>query len=87
MAMPLLALRQHAARGDVERCEERRRPVPDVAVGHALDVPQAHRKTRLRSIESLDLALLVDAEDHRVIGRIEIEPDDVSNLLDEEGIC
>ena len=31
-------------------------------------------------------ALLVDAQDHGMVGRVEVEADDVADLLDEEGI-
>jgi hypothetical protein len=34
----------------------------------------------------LDLALLIDAQNQRSIGRVEIETDDIANLLDEQGI-
>jgi hypothetical protein len=43
-------------------------------VGHALDVAEAHRHRGLRPLERLDLALLVDAEHERVVGRVEVEP-------------
>jgi hypothetical protein len=84
--MSLLALRQNMTRSDIERCEQRRCPVSDVAVSDALDVTQAHGKTRLRSIQGLDLALFIDTEDNGVIGWVEIEADDISDLLDEEWI-
>jgi hypothetical protein len=34
----------------------------------------------------LDLALLIDAKHHGFVGRVEIKPDHVAQLLDEEGI-
>jgi hypothetical protein len=34
----------------------------------------------------LDLALLIDAQNQRSIGRVEIETDDIANLLEEQGI-
>jgi hypothetical protein len=41
----------------------------------------------LRSIERLDLALLVDRENQRLIGRVEIETDDIGDLLVKIGIA
>src|SRR5215471_15648070 len=38
---------------------------------------------RLRAIESLNLAFLVDAEHNRPVGRIEVEPDNVDHFLSE----
>jgi hypothetical protein len=40
----------------------------------------------LRSLEGLDPGLLVDAQDERVLGWVEIEPDDVGGLLGERGV-
>jgi hypothetical protein len=37
-------------------------------------------------VRGLDLALLADAKDHCLVGRIEVKPDHVAQLLDEEGI-
>ena len=34
------------------------------------------------SVEGLDLGLLVDGKDHRMLGRVEVEADDVVDLLD-----
>jgi hypothetical protein len=74
VAMPALALREHLARGDVERREQRRGAVMDVVVGDAFDVADAQRQQRLRAVEGLDLALLVDAQDDRVVGRVQVQP-------------
>ena len=58
----------------------------DVVVGDTFDVAQTHRQQRLGAIESLDLRFLVNAKHNCLIGRVEVEADDVSYLLDEEGI-
>jgi hypothetical protein len=86
MPMAPLTLAEHLTRGDVERREQRCGSVADVVVGDSLDVAQAQRQEGLRALEGLDLALLIDTEDHGVIGRMQIQPDDVPHLLDEEGI-
>ena len=77
---------EHLPSGDVQRGEQRRRAVPDVVVGVAFGVAEAHRQRRLGAIERLDLRLLVHAQDHRVVGRAEAQPDDVAHFLDEERI-
>jgi hypothetical protein len=41
------------------------------------------RQHRRRAVERLDLRLLVDAEHDRRLGRVEVEADDVSDLVDE----
>ena len=58
------ALGQHLTIGNVESGEQRRRPVPDIIVGDALDVAEPERQDRLRSLERLDLAL---SSTHRTI--------------------
>ena len=55
-------------------------------MGDTLDVVQTHRQQRLGAIEGLDLRFLVNAEHNCLIGRIEVEADDVSHLFDKEGI-
>jgi hypothetical protein len=50
-----------------------------VAGGHARQQGQDRR----RAVERLDLRLLVDAEHDRGLGRVEVEPDDVAQLVDE----
>src|SRR4249920_3294836 len=41
------------------------------------------RKNRLRAIQRLHLALLVYAQNNRAVRRIQVQPDDIPNLLDE----
>jgi hypothetical protein len=60
--------------------------VADVVVGDALHVAQAHGQQRLRPVQGLDLRFLVDAEHHRLVGRVQVETDDVADLLDKERI-
>ncbi len=84
---PLLARRDPLPGGDVQRGEERRRAVPNVVVGVAFAVAQVHRKRRLGAVERLDLGLLVHAEHHRVVGRVEIEPCNIQDFLEEKGVA
>jgi hypothetical protein len=46
-------------------------------VGDPLDVSEPERQQGLRPLERLDLALFIDAEHHRVIGRMQIEPGNI----------
>ena len=46
--------------------------VPLIVVGHGPGAAQLHRQSRLGAVERLDLALLVDREDDRVVGRIDV---------------
>src|SRR6266404_8739468 len=71
---------------DVERCEERRGPVALVVMRAPLDLAGAHRQQGLRAVKRLDLALLVHTEYQRTIRRIEVEPCDVTHLLDKHRV-
>ena len=83
VAMTLPTLRDHLTIGDVESGEQGRRPVPDLVVGYALSVSQPQWQDRLRSFERLDLGLLVDAQHDGIVGRVEVEAEDIANLVDE----
>ena len=82
VSMTRLALRQHLAVEDVERGKQGRRTVPHVVVGDALDVAEAQWRHRLSPFQRLALALLVDAQHQRVVGRVQVQPDPIAQLLD-----
>ena len=68
------------ARRVVERGEERRRSVPDVVVGLRPHVPDAQRKARLGPFQRLALRLFVAAEQDGMLGRVEVQADDLPEL-------
>lgn len=77
---------REAAGGDlagsgVQGGEEVRGAVPDVVVGAFLAAVEVDRQQRLGPVEGLDLCLLVDAEDDRPVGRVQVQADDVSTTL------
>jgi hypothetical protein len=74
------------AGGGVERREQAEGSVTRVVMRAPLDLTWAHRKQRLRSIERLNLALFVDAEDNGTFGRRKVKADDVTHFFDEQGI-
>jgi hypothetical protein len=86
MPVARLAAGPHGAVEHVQRGEQRGGAVALVVVGDALDVAEAHGQHRLRALERLALALLVDADDQRVVGRTQVQADDVAQLLDEERV-
>jgi hypothetical protein len=51
-------------------------------VSAPLGLSRAHWKERLGAIEGLNLRLLVHAQNHGFLGRIEVKPHDVADLLD-----
>jgi hypothetical protein len=53
---------------------------------HGGAAPLLHRQSGLGAVKRLDLALLVDAEDHGMGRRIDVEANDILELLGEFGI-
>ena len=49
-------------------------------MGHRAAAALLHRQPRLGPVERLDLRLLIDRQHHGVLGRIDIEADDILNL-------
>src|SRR5260370_20773803 len=77
MAMALHALANDLALNDVERREQSRDIMALVVMGECGSAPLLHRKSRLGTIKRLNLALLVDRQDDRVVGRVDVEADDL----------
>ena len=86
MPMALHVAADHRAVEHVHRGEQRRRSVALVVVGHGSGAALLHRQAGLGAVERLDLALFVDRQDDGVGRRIDIEPDDVAQLVDERGV-
>ena len=51
-----------------------------MVAGHGAGAALLHRQAGLRAVERLDLALLIDAQDQHLVGRIEIERDHILDL-------
>lgn len=54
-----------------------------VVVRAPLDLAGLEGQQGLRTVERLDLGLLVPAQDHRVVRRVEVEADDIDHLVGE----
>ena len=77
------ALGEELAGGDVEGGKQGGGSVADVIVGATFEVSQAHGEHGLGAVEGLDLGFFVHAQYHRMVGGIEIEAYDVTDLFDE----
>ncbi|MCY1552288.1 hypothetical protein D9M68_886760 [compost metagenome] len=84
--MTWLATGQHGTVEHIQRCEQRGRSMPLVVMGDTLNVTKTHRQHRLRALQRLALALLVDTDDQRVVRRAQVRADDVAQLLDKERV-
>ena len=83
MAMALHVAADHRAVEDVHRGKERCRAVTHIVVRHRSGAAFLQRQSGLRAIKRLNLTLFVDRQDNGVGGRIDIEPDDVAQFVDE----
>src|SRR5271154_7212433 len=79
--MPLVALPHDLPAEDIEGGKQISGPVPPIVVGRTFGDSLAQREDRLGSIQRLDLGLLMHAEHQGVLGRIEVESDDVPKLF------
>src|SRR5271166_122504 len=82
MAVALHALPDHRPGGDIEGGEQRGRAMALIIMGHSAGAALLDRQPRLGAVECLDLALLVDAQHHRLVRRTQVEADDVLDFLD-----
>ena len=86
MTMALHVAADHRAVEDIHRGEQRGGSVPLVVVRHGSGAAFLQRKPGLRAVQRLNLALLIDRQDDGVRGRIDIEPDDIAQFVDETRI-
>ena len=86
VAVALHAAAEDGALEDVERGEQCRRAVADVIVGLCRGMARCERQRGPRSLQRLDLAVLVDRQDNRMGGRVHVEADDVLDLLGESRV-
>jgi hypothetical protein len=85
--VPGFPLGDHRTGGHVQGGKQCGGPVTDGVVGDSLDVAQAHRHQRLGASEGLDLYVLVNAKQNCLVGRVEVEVDDLTYLLNKERIA
>ena len=86
MPMARLALRDHFSRGDVERGKQSGRAMALIVMRDTLDIAQAHGQHGLRTVQCLNLRLLVDREYQRARRGIQIQAHDVTYFLDKKRI-
>src|SRR4030095_3324694 len=70
----------------IKGCEKCSGSVAGVIMCPPFRLSWTHRKNWLLAIEGLNLRLLIDTHDERLVGWIKIQSDDIANLLDEQRI-
>jgi hypothetical protein len=63
--------------------EQGRGAVPEVIMRHGCRLIRLHRQSRLRAVEGLDRGFLVDRQHKAVRRRVDVEPNDVTQLGDD----
>ncbi|SAK73917.1 hypothetical protein AWB83_03673 [Caballeronia ptereochthonis] len=82
-AMTPVHLADHFASDNVQRSKERGRTVTHVVVSASLGNAWGQRQYGLRAVQCLYLALLVNAQHHRLERRIQVQADNIAHLVDE----
>ena len=86
VAVLLHAASEHHAVEHVEGGEQGGRSVALVVMRHRRALARLDRQAWLGLVERLDLDLLVDGQDHGMMGRAHVEADDVFDLGGESGV-
>src|SRR5579863_5658333 len=89
LLMPVagMTLGDYGAGFYVEGGKQGGRSVPPVIVSPAFRKTGPERQNRLCTIQRLDLALLIDAENQRSIRRVQVPADDIADLRHKGGVC
>ena len=86
MAMALHTLADDLAFQHIKRCEQGRDAMTLVVVCDGAGTSLLHRQPRLGAVQRLDLAFLIDRENDGVVGRVDVEADDLFELGRKLGI-
>ena len=86
MPVALHAAPDDLAFKDIEGGEQGGGAIALIIVCHGGAAPLLHRQSGLGAVERLDLALLVDAQDHGMGRRIDVETNHILELLGEFGV-
>jgi len=83
MSVPAVAIADGDSACHVQGREQRRHAMAFVIMRLARRYAWRKRQNRLRTVERLNLALFIHTQDNCAIRRIQVQPDNVSYLLDE----
>ena len=84
--MTTMKLADDSATLDFERGKQRGGSMANIVMTASFALARPHRKHRLRAVQGLNLRLFVDAQHQGFGRRVEIQPRNVANLLNEQRI-
>ena len=82
MPVALVKIADDFSLKQIERGEQSSRSVPLVIVRHGSAAAFLQGQAGLGAVQSLNLALFVDAENNGLVGRVEVETNNVSQLFE-----
>ncbi len=85
-AMPLGHAANHATRGDIQGGQQACGAMADIVMGASCGVARGHGPGLLGASQGLDLRLLVYRQHDRMVRRVPIQTDDITNLRSKGGI-
>ena len=86
-AVPAVQFSDHLAGLGIEGGKQGRGAVAHIVVSATFGLSGAHRQQGSSALQGLDLALFIDTQYQRAIGRVQVEADDIAHLVDEQRIA
>src|SRR5262245_3031175 len=84
--MTTMKLADNSATLDFQRRKQRSGPVTSIVVTAPFALARPHRQHWLRAVQGLNLCLFVNTQNQGFGRRIEVQPHNITNLLDEQRI-
>jgi hypothetical protein len=85
-SVPMMELTEHSAGLEIERGKQGGGAVTPVVVGATFGLPGAHGQQRLTAVERLNLRLLINTQNQRLVRRVQIQTDNVAHLFDKQRV-
>jgi hypothetical protein len=85
-AVVLMAFSQDLISLGVESSEKRCGSMSRIVVSSAFNLSGTHREQGLHMVEGLNLGLLIHTQNKSIIGRAQVQPHDIPDLIDKEWI-
>ena len=81
--MPSKAAAADGSSRHVQRGEECGGAIAHIVMSPRATAPTLHGQSRLRTIQGLNLALFINAQHHRMLGRVQVNPHNIQQLRHE----
>jgi len=82
----VLALRNDRTVCNIQPSKQCGHPVSNVIMGDSFNISQSHRQHGRRTIQCLKLCLFVNSQNHGILGRAQVQADNVPDFLNKERV-